>query len=128
LTLSASTIVLFVCSRDNHAAASWVFADATNGTGWPSDGFAFILSVSNAVYAFLGNDCGAHMCEEIPKPWQERSESHQVPSHGAAYGVSFACACMFAIVDLNSVINTATGLPLIEIYYQGTGQELLPQS
>jgi len=30
---------------------------------------------------------------------------------------------MFAIVDVEAVIETATGLPLIEIYYQGTGSK-----
>jgi choline transport protein len=35
----------------------------------------------------------------------------------------FACACMFSIVDVEAVIGTATGLPLIEIYYQGTGSK-----
>ena len=33
-----------------------------------NDGFAFVLNISNAVYAFLGSDSGAHLCEEIPNP------------------------------------------------------------
>lgn len=35
----------------------------------------------------------------------------------------FACACMFSIIDLKAVLDTATDLPLIEIYYQGTGSK-----
>ena len=30
---------------------------------------------------------------------------------------------MYAITDLNAVLNTSTGLPLIEIYRQGTGSQ-----
>ena len=30
---------------------------------------------------------------------------------------------MYAITDLKAVLNTSTGLPLIEIYFQGTGSQ-----
>jgi choline transport protein len=43
---------------------------------------------------------------------------------GLLTALPFACACMFAIGDLSAVLNTATGLPLIEIYYQGTGSRV----
>jgi choline transport protein len=42
---------------------------------------------------------------------------------GLATAFPFTIACMFAIVDVKAVIGTATGLPLIEIYYQGTGSK-----
>jgi choline transport protein len=42
---------------------------------------------------------------------------------GLATAFPFTIACMFAIVDVEAVIETATGLPLIEIYYQGTGSK-----
>jgi choline transport protein len=32
----------------------------------------------------------------------------------------FACACMYAITDMDAVLNTPSGVPLIEIYYQST--------
>ncbi|KAF4612836.1 hypothetical protein G7Y89_g15538 [Cudoniella acicularis] len=124
LVLSATTIALFVCSRNSHAASSWIFADTTNSTGWSSDGFAFILSVSNAVYAFLGSDAGAHLCEEIPNPGRNVPKVIIFPLIvGLITAFPFACACMFSIIDLDSVLTTATGLPLIEIYYQGTGSK-----
>jgi len=120
LTLSATTITLFVCSRDFWASDSWVFTDATNSTGWPSDGFAFVLSISNAVYAFLGSDCVAHLCEEIPNPGGNVPRVIMSPLvMGLLTAFPYACACMFAIGDLSAVLNTAMGLPLIEIYYQG---------
>lgn len=110
LTLSATTITLLVCSRNNHATAKWIFTDTTNSTGWKSDGFAFVLAVSNAVYAFLGSDCGAHMCEEIQNPGRNVPRVMLYPlALGLFTAFPFACACMAAIVDLKSVINTATG-------------------
>jgi len=110
LTLSATTIVLLVCSRNRYPSGSWVFSDTTNSTGWPSDGFAFILSVSNAVYAFLGSDCGAHLCEEIQNPGKNVPGVMLYPLVvGLLIAFPFACACMASIVDVDAVINTATG-------------------
>ena len=62
LTLSATTLSLFVVARNHHASAEWIFTDTTNRTGWSSDGFAFVLAVGNAVFSYLGSDCGAHVC------------------------------------------------------------------
>ncbi|KAJ5581240.1 hypothetical protein N7450_007541 [Penicillium hetheringtonii] len=120
-TLTATTITLFVCSRRNHATVEWIFADTTNGTGWPSNGFAFILAISNAVYAFLGTDCGAHLCEEIRDPAKNAPKIILYPILiGLVTAWPFACACMYAITDVEAVLNTPSGLPLIEIYYQST--------
>ncbi|KAH8674762.1 amino acid/polyamine transporter I [Tricladium varicosporioides] len=124
LVLSATTIALFACSRHAHAPGSWIFSDTANSTGWTSDGFAFILSISNAVYAFLGSDAGAHLCEEIPNPGRNVPKVIIFPLIvGLLTAFPFACAMMFSIVDLDAVLTTATGLPLIEIYYQGTGSK-----
>jgi choline transport protein len=110
LTLSATTITLLVCSRNHYPSSSWVFSDTTNSTGWPSDGFAFILSISNAVYSFLGSDCGAHLCEEIQNPGRNVPKVMLWPLViGLITAWPFAAACMAAIVDLESVITTATG-------------------
>lgn len=35
----------------------------------------------------------------------------------------YAIACMYVITDLDAVLNTSTGLPLIELYYQATGSK-----
>ena len=110
LTLSATTITLLICSRKQFPSGSWVFTDTTNSTGWPTDGFAFILSISNAVYAYLGSDCGAHMCEEIQNPGRNVPKVMLYPlAMGLITAFPFACACMASIVDLKAVISTATG-------------------
>ena len=123
VTLSATTITLFVVARDHHASASFIFTDTTTRSGW-DDGFAFVLAITNSVYSFLGSDCGAHLCEEIPNP------SKNVPLvilyplvMGLFTAFPFAVSLMYAITDLEAVLSTSTGLPLIEIYYQGTGSK-----
>ncbi|KAJ5217987.1 uncharacterized protein N7498_000086 [Penicillium cinerascens] len=124
VTLTATTITLFVCSRHNNAPPKWTFGDATNSTGWQSDGLAFLLAISNAVYAFLGTDCGAHVCEEIRDPAKNTPKVIMYPVLiGVATAFPFACACMNAITDMDAVLNAPSGLPLIQIYYQSTGSK-----
>ncbi|EYB29088.1 hypothetical protein FG05_11111 [Fusarium graminearum] len=121
LTLSATTITLFVVTK-NHASSEFIFKDTTNRTGWSSDGFAFMLAVGNAVYAFLGSDCGAHLCEEIPNPAKNVPKVMIYPLlMGLLTAFPFAASLMYAISDISAVLNTTTGLPLFEIYFQGTG-------
>lgn len=65
------------------------------------------------------------MCEEIPNPGKNVPKVIMYPlAMGLFTAFPFACACMTSIVDLEAVLTTATGLPLIEIYYQGTGSRV----
>jgi choline transport protein len=122
LTLGTTTLTLFIVSRHHHATASFIFTDTSTQSGWTSDGFAFMLAVGNAVYAFLGSDCGAHLCEEIPNPAKNVPKVIMYPLlMGLITAFPFTCSIMYSITDLNAVLNTNTGLPLIEIYFQGTG-------
>lgn len=124
VTLAATMITLFVAARGHHASAAWIFADTSNGSGWASDGFSFMLAVGNAVYSFLGSDCGAHMCEEIPNPSRNVPRVIMYPlAMGLLTAFPFTVSLMYAITDVKAVLGTATGLPLLEIYYQGTGSK-----
>lgn len=110
LTLSATTIVLLVYSRHRYPSGSWVSGDTTNSTGWPNDGFAFILCIGNAVYAYLSSDGGAHLYEEMPNPGRNVPKVMLYPlAMGLITAFPFTCACMASIVDLEAALNTATG-------------------
>lgn len=110
LTLSATTIILLVWNRNNFPSAKFVFTDTTNMTGWSSNGFSFILAISNAVYSFLGTDCGAHLCEEIQNPGRNVPRVMLYPLViGLLTAFPFACACMASIRNLHDVVNTVTG-------------------
>ena len=124
LTLSSTMLTLFIVSRNHHASGSWIFGDTTNRTGWSSDGFAFVLAISNQVYSFLGSDCGAHLCEEIPNPSKNIPKVILYPLlMGMITAFPFTASLLYSITDLKAVFNSPTGLPLIEIYYQGTGSK-----
>jgi len=67
-TMMVTMITILACAAPNFQSAKFVFSDTTNSTGWSNDGLAFLLCTMNALYGFLGVDCGAHLCEEIPNP------------------------------------------------------------
>jgi choline transport protein len=125
LTLSATTITLFVCGRQNHASASFVFTDVDNGqSGWSNRGFSFLLAVINAVFGFLGTDGGAHLCEEIANPAKNVPRVIVYPLIiGFFTAFPFLCSLLYSITDLSVVLSTPTGLPLLEIYLQATGSK-----
>ncbi|KAF2493506.1 amino acid transporter [Lophium mytilinum] len=125
VTLTSTMIVLFVVGRHHHATASFIFTDTTSKSGWSSEGWTFMLAVGNAVYSFLGSDGGAHLCEEIPLPGKNVPKVIMYPLlMGLITAFPFAAALMYAITDLSAVLATPTGLPLIEIYRQGTGSNV----
>lgn len=125
ITLSSTMITLFVVSRDHHASADFIFTDTTNRSGWPSDGWAFMLAVGNAVYSFLGSDCAAHLCEEIANPAKNVPRVMLWPlALGLLTAFPFAASLMYSITDLEAILTSGTRLPLIEIYYQGTGSRV----
>lgn len=122
VTLSSTMLTLFIIARHDHSSASFIFTDTTNRTGWSSDGWAFMLAVGNAVYSFLGSDCAAHLCEEISNPAKYVPRVIVWPLLvGLLTTLPFATSLLYAINNLDAVFKTSAGLPLIEIYYQGTG-------
>ena len=124
LTLSATTIVLFAVTKD-HASAHSIFTDTTNRTGWSSNGFTFMLAVGNSVFSYLGSDCGAHMCEEIPNPSKNVPKVMLYPLlAGFVTTFPFATALLYATPNIDKVLDTVTGLPLLDIYYNGTGSRV----
>jgi choline transport protein len=124
VTLTATTLALFIVARNNHASAEFIFTDTTNQSGWSSDGWAFMLAIGNAVFSYLGSDCGAHLCEEIPNPGKNVPKVILVPlAMGLLTAFPFTASLMYSITNLSDVLSTPTGLPLLEIYYQGTGSK-----
>lgn len=64
------------------------------------------------------------MCEEIPNPAKNVPRVMIYPLlMGLLTAFPFGASLMYSISDIHAVLNTKTGLPLFEIYYQGTGSK-----
>lgn len=75
-------------------AASYVFTEFVNTTGWKSDGVVFFLGLLPGIASLIGFDAAAHMTLEVPNPRE------QVPK----------------IIMLGTGINAIAGLPMILVY------------
>ncbi|VUC23540.1 unnamed protein product [Clonostachys rosea] len=108
----------------DHTTASYIFTSTENTSGWSSAGMAFLVGLINSNWAFGALDSATHLAEETPNP--SRSGPKAIM---ATVGVGFVtafpltCALMYSLSDYDRVINSATGSPLLELFYLVTNSK-----
>jgi choline transport protein len=113
-----------------HASASEVFQTFVNGGNWPTNGLSFMVGLLGNVFAFFGADAAIHMSEEIQGAAVvvPRSIMMSIVLNGSM-GFGMAIALLFCLGDIDAALNTPTGYPFIEIFYQAvnstTGASLM---
>ncbi|KAL3452446.1 amino acid/polyamine transporter I [Aspergillus insuetus] len=117
--LFAIIIPLWVLAPRNNAKA--VFTEFNNGGGWNSAGTATLVGFSTTITSMIGYDCSVHMCEEI------KDASRTLPKAmmsavgvNACLGFIMIITICFTLGDVNSVLETPTGFPFIQIFYNTT--------
>ncbi|KAJ5836300.1 Amino acid/polyamine transporter I [Penicillium robsamsonii] len=110
------TIALPTASQD-HTGLKFIFASLQNNSGWSSNAMAFIVGLINPNFAFAALDSATHLAEETPDP------ARNVPKAiiftvviGFITSFPFTCMLMYTLTDLTAVINTPTGVPLVELF------------
>ncbi|KAF5003448.1 hypothetical protein FDECE_9998 [Fusarium decemcellulare] len=118
--ISFLVIILVVPIKSpTHQSTRFVFAEFINRTGWSSDGIAYIVGLINPNWAFNGLDCATHMAEEVFEP--ERIVPIAILGTvgiGFVTAWLFSIGMMFSINDFDKVSETATGVPILELFYQ----------
>jgi amino acid transporter len=93
----------------------FVFGEWINQTGWPN-GVTWFTGLIQAAYGLTAFDSVIHMAEEIPAPRKNVPRIiYWAVIMGAVTGGLFMVVCLFCIQDLNNVLNTATGLPFVQL-------------
>ncbi|CAH0055984.1 unnamed protein product [Clonostachys solani] len=117
------TILIAVpASSPTHQSSRFVFTEFINNTGWEAQGVAFLIGLINANYPFAALDCATHIAEEVKNP--ERAIPISLlgtVAIGFTTAWTFVISMMFSIQDLDSVLNTPTLVPIIEIFSQAMG-------
>ncbi|KAF7712196.1 Choline transport protein [Penicillium ucsense] len=126
--LAGVFITIIVCAVMPHVNGNAYRSDKdiwqtwSNGTGYTSQGFVFVMGMLNGAYSVGTPDCSSHLAEEIPQP------SRNIPKAvlaqmavGFTTGILYMIAIFYSIQDLDSVTSSAYNFPLAEIYYQATG-------
>ena len=118
-----SMVVIFVtllATTQPKADASSVFAELQNFSGW-SDGVAFMISLVGPNWGFASMDAVTHMADEVLDP------SRNIPKAlgatvlvGLATGLPFMIGICFCINDIDSVVNTPTGVPSLQLFFNST--------
>lgn len=118
--LSFLVILITVpASAPTHASAEFVFAHFVNSTGWPSDGIAFLVGLINPNWVFACLDSATHLAEEVSRP--ERSIPIAILCTvliGFTTSWTYCIALFFSVRDLKPLLETETGVPILELFYQ----------
>lgn len=117
------TIVVILATNNDKQPASFVFQDFQNFTGFGT-AMAGVIGILQPAFGMCCYDAPAHMTEEI------HDASKQAPRAivlsvwiGALTGFVFLIAVCFCIGDINTVADSSTGVPLIQIYYDSTNSK-----
>lgn len=112
-------VTVVVCSKGHYQSARSVFADFKNNTGWSNSGIAFIVGLINPNWSFGCLDCATHLAEEVYNP------SRDVPiaimgtvAIGFVTAFCYCIAMFFSIQNFTDILESKTGYPLFDIYYQ----------
>ena len=99
-----------------------VFATWTNGGGWSSMGVSALVGLSTPLWCFIGPDAGAHMSEEL------KDASVVLPKammwavfFNGVFGIVMMITFVFCGGALDSVLDSATGVPVLQAVYNATG-------
>lgn len=121
----ASFIIIIITVLSMHkgdfASAEFVFVDFNNGTGWNSAAIAFIVGLINPNWSFSCLDAATHIAEESLNP------AVQIPQAiigtvivGFVTAFSYCIAIFFCIRNLDEILSSNTGVPIMDIFYQAT--------
>jgi amino acid transporter len=98
-----------------------VFLDITNLGGWETKGLSFMVGLLTPVYTLLGADSAVHMAEEI------RDAAVTLPraimtsaAVNGSLGFIMTITFCFTLGNLYQVIDSKTGYPFIEVFYNTT--------
>ncbi|CEL56112.1 Choline transport protein OS=Saccharomyces cerevisiae (strain ATCC 204508 / S288c) GN=HNM1 PE=1 SV=1 [Rhizoctonia solani AG-1 IB] len=115
------TTIVVPAMSDTKQSARFVFATFINQTGWDNNVLAFIVGLVSPSWCFAALDVVTHMAEEIHQP--ERMIPRSIMATiaiGLVSSLTYTIAMVFSISDFEAVTGSATGVPILELYYQAT--------
>ncbi|KAJ5849495.1 hypothetical protein N7455_009351 [Penicillium solitum] len=115
-------IVSVLGAMSEKHSASYVFTEFSNTSGWDNDGVSWLVGLLTTIYPFLGYDAACHLSEEMPKP------SRNVPLAmigsvmiNGVIGLVYAIVLLFSSGDLQSLLESKTGFPFMQLFFNVTG-------
>ncbi|KAF5009103.1 hypothetical protein FDECE_4655 [Fusarium decemcellulare] len=119
----AYTIALLV--KAPKAEPRSVFVETNNDTGYKSTSFAILLGMLSSFTTLMGLDGPAHLAEELPQPKRHLPRIMLIVILSqVVVGIIWIIALGFSITDLDSILATKTGIPVLELIRVATGSDV----
>lgn len=113
------TITVLAKSSGHYESAHFVFVEFSNGTGWASSGIAFIVGLINPNWSFSCLDAATHLAEETLTPETDIPKAIiGTVIIGFVTSFSYSISMFFCIRNLDDILNSNTGVPILDILYQ----------
>ncbi|KAG5417009.1 hypothetical protein I9W82_004642 [Candida metapsilosis] len=117
-------ITVLAMHKGDFQSAKFVFVEFQNQTGWSSAGIAFIVGLINPNWSFNGLDAATHIAEESFNPAVDVPRALiSTVIIGFVTTFTFCIAIFFTITNLEAVLASNTGIPILDIFHQGTGSK-----
>ena len=124
LTMLAIHVVGFVAimaallSTADKGTSSSVWLTAANLGGWPTQGLSFCVGFLGNIATFVGGDASTHMSEEVA---HSQLNIPRAICAGMIFdgivGFAMMVAVLYCLGDADSVLQTPTGFPFMQIFY-----------
>ncbi|KAI1352042.1 amino acid/polyamine transporter I [Xylaria sp. FL0043] len=116
-------ILIVLVYLSPHGSAEDVFFRSLNEGHWPAQSLSYFVGFIGNVATFVGADAAVHMAEEIENPALNvpRAIFTTVLLNGST-GWGMLIALLFCLGDIESVLNTPTGFPFVQIFANGVGK------
>ncbi|RAO67298.1 uncharacterized protein BHQ10_003310 [Talaromyces amestolkiae] len=98
--------------------ADFVFRTSLNEGGWPTQGLSYCVGFLGNVATFVGADASVHLAEEVSDA--ARTIPRVITSSmilNGIVGFAMMLTLLFCLGDVDSVLESETGFPFIQIFY-----------
>jgi len=111
-------IIATLLSTAEMGSASTVWLTAFNRGGWPTQGLSYCVGFLGNVATFVGADASVHLAEEVvnARLTIPRAICTSVIVNGIV-GFAMMITVLYCLGDANSVLETPSRFPFIEIFY-----------
>jgi choline transport protein len=111
-------IMATLLSTAKMGSASSVWHTAFNRGDWPTQGLSYCVGFLNNITTFVGADASVHMAEEVANAQLTipRAICTAVIVNGIV-GFAMMITVLYCLGDANSVLQTPTRFPFIQIFY-----------
>jgi len=113
-------LITILATNDHKQTPSFVFSEFQNFTGFNKP-YAAILGLLQSAFGMCCYDAPAHMTEEINDARKVAPKAIVLSvGLGAVTGFVFLIAACFCMGSIDGVAESATGSPIVQIFYDST--------